>query len=1034
MSLLSSQQDVAILFYATLGKKADSAALNFFARQMESGQYSRDQLAEKFIQSQDGHHRYDGLTTSQKIQYIYKNTTGADPAPAVLATLVAQANAGKTLGLITKDLIAGVKSYMGDATAPVAQQQHLFDIIDTTLHPALSPYPANAEAAADIQALFYIVGSLAVAEGVNYWSQVLATGKADASYIAGRFVETRSALTTLSNEDFVKTVYKNTFGVDAGASELANYVTGLNNHTETRGDVIMRLIADIRNDTAHGAAKQAFLNATHVYAAGEMAATNYQESVALLFLQLGKKATLESTGLDSYSKFLAAGNSELDLLTILAKSSPFKDAADFARVYHELYYGPALSELQKQAILLKAGNNPLQATLNILHAFRNGEAPLEGGVSPSHEQLVNLEYKIGSELGYQIRGNVTMSNADGALNGSLNTGKQHTLSHAEISQLREITLNAEVGSAVDLSFAKSLQKVTLQGDFATNDAMLQSLRNLNITLILSEGNLLNAPEGINFTNVKNSTVVADRLDMTTAAAQINLAAGKHQLVWQGNATADSGNRVSSDFKATALNSDPETSYYSVSANFFTKVVHLTASAGGGYDAEITNNVNQFLYFNYVDLTHYRGTGEIYLNGQRVATEGNKVFDFGLFTQEATVSHPIYGNINSLKQGEMAQPNASQNATGSAGGVITAYSGDLTLLNVSSGQFTLGGDLTAKSRIHISDTAQSDDSFKLFFTDAASHTVTNLNMGTFSFTSNHKETLEIRMGSNLDIVQNRTLTLSGGDNSISTLMLSGYMYTGDKPLVLNLTVAADFSDNLKTIIGSEFTDERRYYSDMKLYLVAEKGGTGGGAFYNTLNTLANKDDFAHVIAELAGDQLTVDRTGLTVYKADVKGNTTLDSAGALHFTDSKIDNMVTLNTGYANSVISVGETDNPWVFSKTGDKTATLYGSATTQAELQNAFSGLNATDNAQALFSQVLAKMTNGASANNLAEVGLLKLDKSLYVIVDNNHNQTFDADDVVFSIGNQDPYLAAVSLHYHSPAITVNGVAAENSLPEAFA
>lgn len=97
--------------------------------------------------------------------------------------------------------------------------------------------------------------------------------------------------------------------------------------------------------------------------------------------------------------------------------------------------------------------------------------------------------------------------------------------------------------------------------------MLQSLRNLNVTLFLSEGNLLNAPEGINFSNVKNSTVVADRLDMTTAAAQINLAAGKHQLVWQGNATADSGNRVSRDFKATALNSDPETSYYSVSANF-----------------------------------------------------------------------------------------------------------------------------------------------------------------------------------------------------------------------------------------------------------------------------------------------------------------------------------------------------------------------------------------------------------------------------------------------------------------------------------
>ncbi|HEJ6944087.1 TPA: DUF4214 domain-containing protein, partial [Serratia marcescens] len=310
---------------------------------------------------------------------------------------------------------------------------------------------------------------------------------------------------------------------------------------------------------------------------------------------------------------------------------------------------------------------------------------------------------------------------------------------------------------------------------------------------------------------------------------------------------------------------------------------------------------------------------------------------------------------------------------------------------------------------------------------------DLDMGTFSFTSDHKQTLEVYMSSNVEMLQKRTMILSGGDNSISDLLLTGAMYAGDQSLVLNLTVAADFSDNLQTIRGNDYID-RRFYSDMKLQLVAEKGGTGGGSFYNTLNSLANKDDFSTVINELSGHQLTIDDTGLTVLKAQVKGNTTVDSARTLTFSDSKIDDMITLNVGYQNSVINVGDAGSQWVFSKAGDKTATLYGSATSPNELQAAFSDLTATDNAHALFSQVLAKLTNGASTHQLAEVGVLKLDKSVYVIVDKNHNQTFDDNDFVFSIGNQDPYLAAVSLHYHAPAVTVNGVAAENSLPEAFA
>ena len=87
MSLLTLQQDVAILFYATLGKKADDKALVYFAKQLERGTYTQSELATKFILSEDGQHRYDGLTTSQKVQYIYQNTNGTPPDAATLNAL-----------------------------------------------------------------------------------------------------------------------------------------------------------------------------------------------------------------------------------------------------------------------------------------------------------------------------------------------------------------------------------------------------------------------------------------------------------------------------------------------------------------------------------------------------------------------------------------------------------------------------------------------------------------------------------------------------------------------------------------------------------------------------------------------------------------------------------------------------------------------------------------------------------------------------------------------------------------------------------
>ncbi|MCR0998347.1 DUF4214 domain-containing protein [Serratia rubidaea] len=1018
MSILTLQQDVALLYYAALGKHADESALFYFAKQLSNGHYNTSQLVSALINSADGAKRYDGLSTEQKVQYIYQNITGEQPDSATLDSLVKQQLAGKTLGTLTNQIIDSVKSADGEHT----HQQHIQEVVNNTLYPSSLVEDGQIAAASDVQGIYYLLGSMTNARAIDYWGNQLASGQKSAIEIANLFVAERSYINQLSNEAFVKTLYANAFGTAISDGDLQKYLGGLDDGTQTHGDVIMQMMADIRNDTDHDAAKENFAAATHVYAPGEMPDAKYVETVMSLYLAVAGSGT-NATALDTFSRLLASGTSNQDLLKTLANSQQFSGAGDYQKIYSTLY-GSEMSSSVSQALMLKTGNDKIAASSLIIDAFRNGEYPLGGTHWSIDQQLRDFNQQLADIFGYQksFNGTFTLSD-DGKLMAETNSYGNHALSNIELvalSGMTSLSINADKDLAITLDKAlKNAAHIVLTGKYAASEAVSKSFGGRHVELHLDDAALAHADASN--TLYYSKVLVQNGTDLTQA--NINLSAGS--LLWQGNSVDGGANHVSKTFIAKG-GSDS-----SISANFITKSVYLTTDENGELHGQIVSNLDQYQRFSTIDLTHYVGTGEIYLDGKLVATEGRNVFDFGLFEKNATIFHPDYANTASLEQDPNTNTDHWSGFIYDGGGMLSAYSGDLTLLNVRN-HFYIDGELTKDSHVSIHTSARPDDtSFSLSFTEKAS-LIPVFDMGSFSFNSDHLQTLSVNMGGNETTAQTRTLKLDSGDNSISELMLSGWTTSLLKPLYLNLTVGAGFSDNLQTIKGNDYYD-RDYFSNVRLNLNAEMGGTGGGSFYTTLNGLANKEQFAGIIDDLAGYQLSVQDTGLTIMDAHVQGNTTISSAKNLSFEHSSIDNLVTF-TGFISTNIKVGDSANPWIFSPTGDKTATLYGSATTDSELKAVFSGLNASNNAQDLFAQVLDKMSNGASKSNLAEVSMVKLDKAVYVIVDNNHNQSFDADDIVFSLGDRDPYLSAVSLHYQAPTIEANGVATASHTGEVIA
>lgn len=165
-----------------------------------------DELANIFINSPDGHRRYDGLSTDAQLKYLYQNISGTAPSQATLMTLTAQVNEGKSLGQIAQELATNIRSYSG-AQSDSLQQQYAEHIINTTLYNGSTQFDTHSSAAADVQGIYYLLGSTINATAVNYWSGALANGSLTAARLATYIATEKHDTKSLNNEDFVKNLF-----------------------------------------------------------------------------------------------------------------------------------------------------------------------------------------------------------------------------------------------------------------------------------------------------------------------------------------------------------------------------------------------------------------------------------------------------------------------------------------------------------------------------------------------------------------------------------------------------------------------------------------------------------------------------------------------------------------------------------------------------------------------------------------------------------------------------------------------------------
>ncbi|MGQ8773493.1 beta strand repeat-containing protein [Serratia sp. NA_112.1] len=988
MASLASQHQAAAIFYSVLGRTPSLTEIDTYGQQLQTGAKTPAQLAQAFISSSSGAALYGGKTDSEILQIIYTREHGAAATEQQLTDYLAANSLSSAVSNVVNDLL----NYSGSDSTLLSQQAAFENKIDTLLYPSTAT-SALGQGASDIQAILYVVGSTATADAVNYFGAKINAGmtltQAAAANISGR-----SYLTSLTDDAFIARLFQ--FGYERAptSAEASSYLSLLQGGA-TRADVLVDIIQALRGTVGAGdqTAQQHFNSATTVYQAGHLPGLSYQEQVAAVYLGVAERG-VDASGLDTWSKQMAAGTSYSTLIGKLVGSAEFQRKGgqltgdDFIQHVFSAVHGVAATAGQL-ATYSALGSDKSLITQAIINDLRTSTATDAATVTQQH----GFEFDIGTSLLYKTAASLTATAAGGNATGTVNTGASHQISNAETAVLTDVQLAANAASVVNLKFADHLANLTINGTSAATVNLSDNGVNPGVDITVNNGNvILNASSGADDVLVTATAAVA------TATGDFNLGAGNDSLKWLGNAAVGGANTV-----GAGISGNGGDGVDTISANFITKNVVMSGNAVVR-TATITSNASQFTNFEKIDLAGYIGKATVNTG----STAANHTFDFGLLTGNAVSESSTTGLTNNVVQ-------AATSNIGSQGFVLSGLAEAVKVINAAGGnsaQLEVTGNATAASSVEITFLQNATNHFNVTF-DAVSST--DVNAGSLALNSSSSVLLPTVL-STLNIASGGTgnfdniLSLTGTNAQVQNIAI-----TGDH--VLDLTVGSGFS-NVRDINATANT--------AGLNLDSSHAGTGDGIIVQLLNILplsvVTTGLLAPVLTALGlnGYQLNVEGTG-AADSFSVLGNTTLAGGNGVNTYDLK------------SSTTQAGVTITD--FDSTKDKIVDAASALTISGDTSGtavADYGTRASDTLDALLGTLVGGLTNGVigllggilgldNSNSLtAKVGVASVvfggtgnNDSSYVIIDNNNNHTLDTSDSVVYLTGQNHQQLLDTLHY---------------------
>ncbi|MBN5246639.1 DUF4214 domain-containing protein [Serratia ureilytica] len=1000
MAGLAYQQEAAALLYAVLGTKSTISAYDSIGGQLERAVVTSDGYVQTLLSSAQGQALYAGKTTSEIVQSVYTNVYGQAPSGAVLTELLG----GGTVGQILSKIVNGVLDYSGFDSTQLAAQDSFTNTIDTILYPSASAAASSGSGAADIQALYYVLGAGITPDIVNTWGSAISAGTKTLLDAATDAIKGRAYLSGVSNTDFVTRLFVQGYERAPTQSELNTYLSELTGGT-SRAQVALEVIASLRGTVSpsDALAQTHFNGASKVYAPGELAALVYQEQVASIYLAVPDRA-IDAAGLDPYSKKLEAGKSFESLITSLLGSAEFQrkgaqlSGDDFIQHVYTAVHGAAATAAQ---LALYSGlSSKSLITQEIINDLRTSTATDATTVTQQH----GFEFDIGTSLLYKTAASLTATAAGGNATGTVNTGASHQISNAETAVLTNVQLNANAASLVNLKFADHLANLTINGTSAATVNLSDNGVNPGVAVTVNNGNvILNASSGA------DNVVVTSTANIATGTAKFNLGAGNDSLHWAGNGVSGGANTVANTVKA-----DGGAGTDSISANFITKTVVTNQNALGVRTSTVSSNANNFSNFEQIDLTGYIGksvgtlitTPLIGSPTTTSVTTPTNTFDFGLTNGTSTVEGTTGGTVTQ---------NAAATNLGTQGFVISGLA-NVNVINAAGGnaaQLEVKGDATSASTLNFTFVQNATDHFNINF-DAVSSA--NVNAGAISLNSSSSliggtalSTVNVASGGTGSF--DNILSLAGTNAQVQTINV-----TGDH--ALDLTLGSGFS-NVRDINASTNT--------AGLNLDSSHGGTGDGIIIQLLNILPLSVVTTNLLAPvltalgLNGYQLTVEGSS-AADTLGVIGNTTLTGGAGANIYDIKAS-----NTQAGVTIKDFSSLKDKIVDVNHGGLTISNDASGTAVADY-----GTRSADTLDALLGTLVGGLTNGVigllggilglDGNNslTSKVGVASVvfsgggnTASSYVIIDNNDNHALDLNDTVVYLTGQNHQQLVDTLHY---------------------